>query len=112
MSLTAFGFSDAARRCSEVVNMHALAGAYGKWVAIRLSDGGSDGIAYDTRADAIQHQLHERLCCYISVPLGYMHVGEAEAFMKLNRDLYDKGMRLSDPAGKDAMVPIRWENIL
>ena len=111
MTLNAFGYSDAAKRCADTINMHVLAGAYNKWAAIRLSDGGSDGIAYDKRVDAIRHQLHEHQCCYILIPLVGMSPMEAEVFMKVNRDLYDKGMRLGDPQAKDVMVPIRWENV-
>lgn len=93
-------FSDAARRCAESVNLHVQAigdQAYGRWVAVRLSDGGSDGVLYDHKQDAIDHQLHETMCAYVSIPPGGMTVEDAEAYLRLNRMLYDAGCRLADP---------------
>lgn len=111
MSVDAFGFEPAAYRCVEQVNLHVAAGAQGRWVAIRLSDGGSDGVAYDRKRDAIRHQLHEMQCCYLVVPLIGMQLREAQVYLDLYRHLYEKGVRLSDPDGPELMVPIREENI-
>lgn len=93
-------YSDAARRCSDVINTHVAVhkfGAFGKWAAIRLSDGGSDGVMYDTKADAVRHQLHETQCAYVRIPLDGMSAREAEIYLEFNRKLYDAGMRMSDP---------------
>lgn len=102
------GFSDAARRCSDTVNNH-IAGlgwsAFGKWVAIRLSDGGSDDTVYDTRADAIRHQLHETQCCYVQIPPTGMPVAEAESFITFNRNLYNGGFRITDPETPQIHMP-------
>lgn len=108
--VNALGFSDSALRCAEQINIHVAAGARGKWAAIRLSDGGSDGMAYDSKADAVRHQLHETQCCYVTIPLTPMNVWEAQGYMDVNRQLYNAGMRLSDPKAPDAMIPIRTEN--
>lgn len=89
--------SDEAKRCSETIALHILAGKAGRWAAIRLSDGGSDGIAYDRRSDAIRHQLHESQCAYVKIPHDAMPLAEAESFLKFNRDAYDAGFRLIDP---------------
>lgn len=91
------GYSDSAKRCSDVVNLHLITGNWGKWAAIRLSDGGSDGIAYDTKADAVKHQLHETQCCYVYVPPDGMSPQAAETFMTINRRLYEAGMPLAHP---------------
>lgn len=91
------GYSDAAHRCSDTIRMHIVAGMATRWAAIRLSDGGSDGIAYDTRADAVRHQLHEQLCAYVFIPHDDMSPKAAETFLSVNRKLYDAGMRLIDP---------------
>lgn len=96
--------SDAAKRCSDAVNLGVITGFVGKWVAIKLSDGSSDGVFYDQRADAIEHQLHESLCCYVKVPPNSMSPEDAEKFMAINRKLYDAGFRLTDPA--DERMPI------
>lgn len=93
-------FSDAARRCAEWVNLHVnVAGvhAIGQWVAIRLSDGGSDGNLYPTKVDAVRHQLNEFWCAYVCIPPGGMPVRDAEVYLRTMRQLYDNGYRLADP---------------
>jgi hypothetical protein len=104
-------YSDAAKRCSDHIRLHILAGMGGKYAAIRLSDGGSDGIAYDTRRDAITHQLHEQQCAYIRIPLDSMPVDHAERFLQIQRDLYDRGFRLCDPDGPELISPITTEGL-
>jgi hypothetical protein len=96
--------SDAAKRCSDQVNLGVITGFVGKWVAIKLADGSSDGTFYDQRADAIEHQLHESLCCYIKIPPMGMTPEDAEKYLAINRKLYDAGFRLTDPA--DERMPI------
>jgi len=70
-----------------------------KWVAIRLSDGGSDGVLYDTKRDAVSHQLDEFQCAYISFRniVAGMAPYEAELFLNFVRRAYDAGFRLPDP---------------
>ena len=111
MTVGAFGFGDEARRACDQVNLHIAAlghESYGKWVAIRLSDGGSDGVLYDTRPDAIRHQLHEQLCAYFCIPpFGSMLTPrEAEAFLSYARSLYDAGYRIPDPTAPAPITPL------
>lgn len=89
--------SDAGRRCADAVNLALSLGGVNKWVAARLSDGGTDGVVYDTKADAIRHQLHEFQCAYIRIPPDGMTSDHATRFLAVNRKLYDKGMRIADP---------------
>lgn len=108
--------SEAGRRCSDIIAMHIVAGDAGRWAAIRLSDGGSDGIAYDTKSDAIRHQLHETLCAYVRIPRDAMPAAEATRFLGINRMLYDKGYRLADPDGpaggeSELILPDRSEDL-
>jgi hypothetical protein len=91
---------DLGRRASSIINSHLAIDreyATGKWVALRMSDGGSDGVLYDTRADAINHQLHEQYCCYIKITRDGITDAHARRFIELNRKLYDAGCRLADP---------------
>lgn len=93
-------YSDAAKRCSDVVTLHLLADrdhAINSWCAIRLSDGGSDDVLYDSKAAAVRHQLHEFQCAYVKIPADGMGPREAEIFLRFNRQLYDAGMRIADP---------------
>lgn len=102
---------DAARRCSDAVNSALTfygADAAGRWIAVRLSDGGSDGKLYDTKPDAVRHQLHETLCAYICIVPTGMPVDHALSFLRTNRKLYAAGMRLSDP-DRHVQMPTRKE---
>lgn len=102
---------DAARRCSDAVTMqltvHGFSAA-GKWIAVRLADGGSDAKLYDTKQQAIDHQIHENLCAYICIVPTGMPVQDALSFLRTTRRLYDAGMRLSDP-DRQVQMPIRRE---
>lgn len=100
-----------ARRACEQVNIHLLAQgteAHGRYVAIRLSDGGSDGTLYDTRNDAIRHQLHENLCAYYRVTIGGASPKAMWVFMVYMRQLYDNGVRFSQEAPR---VPLLSERL-
>lgn len=108
--------TDEGRRCSEAVNTALMLGACGKWVAVRLSDGRSDGGMYDTKKDAIRlapwdlNLLHETQAVYIKVPPGGMPPEEATAFLEVNRKLYSAGMRLADP-DLEVIMPYTKEDI-
>jgi hypothetical protein len=109
---TTVQYSDAARRCSDWIRLHVIGGSVGRWAAIRLADGGSDGIAYDTRRDAIRHQLHEQLCAYVKVPPDDMTPREAEYFLAFHRKVYDAGFRLIDPDDdREVIMPDRIEQL-
>lgn len=97
VNLLAMVYGEAAVRCSDVVNMATINGYAGFWLAIRLSDGGSDEIAYAKKSEAIKHQLHEQQCAYVRIPPDGMSPKHAESFLRINRILYDAGMRVSDP---------------
>lgn len=92
--------TDRARRCSEAVTLALLGqgrGAVGKWMAVKLSDGRSDGKVYDRKADAIRHQLHEQQCAYVCIPFDGMTVRQADTYMRFTEGLYAAGHRLADP---------------
>lgn len=93
-------YSDRTRRAFDVMQLHyeaAGADCAGWWVAIRMSDGGSDGQLYGTKQTATRFQLHENQCAYICLPpLGEMKIGEIDDFLRVNQMIYDQGGRLSD----------------
>jgi hypothetical protein len=68
--------------------------AWNKWVALRLSDGGSDGVLYDTRMQAIDHQLHPTQCCYLVIPPTGFTYDEIREFLNLSRSLMERGARI------------------
>lgn len=104
-------YSDQARRLSDIMGQAASDGHRGKWLAVRLSDGGTDGVVYDSRADAVRFQLHETLCCYVQVQTGGMQPHEAEAFIQFHRKVYDAGYRLQDPDGPAPIMPQKMEDL-
>ncbi len=96
-------YSDAAKRAADIVNGYLawvpIDELRRKYIAVRLSDGGTDGVLYDSKRDAVRHQLDEFLCAYVSFRnlLNGATAREMEIFLKFNRDAYDKGFRLTDP---------------
>lgn len=96
-------YSDAAKRAADIVNGYLawmpIDELRRKYIAIQLSDGGSDGTLYDSKRDAVRHQLDESVCAYVSFRnlLNGATYREMEIFLKFNRDAYDAGLRLTDP---------------
>lgn len=114
--ITEPSYSDEAKRASDIINGYfayfPLDRLLHSWVAIRLSDGGSDGTLYDSKRDAVRHQSDEFLCAYISLrncPNGVKPL-EAERFLAWTRAAYRAGFRLPDPddmtGGPDVFMPV------
>jgi hypothetical protein len=104
--------SDAAQRISDTYALHRLAdpiGTLGKWFGVALVDGTSDGVLYDTRRDCVIHQKHnESYYAYICIVPSYLCVCDAEIFLNIQRQFFDKGIRMNDRehrAGGLAMIP-------
>lgn len=95
--------TDAGRNCADAVNLALVLGGIDRWVAPRMSDGKTDGAIYDTKADAIRHQLHEYQCAYIQIPPGGMTPEHATRFLMVMRKFYDAGMRIADPVASPIM---------
>lgn len=81
-----------------------------RFVAIRLSDGGSDGVVYETREDAIKHQLHETLCGYIQIPLERWSEQTCDLLLWYVRKRYDAGYRAAPD--RQLIIPQRIEDFL
>lgn len=92
---------DRTRRAYEHITLHYEASKgsdiAGHWVAIRLSDGGSDGVLYPSKMHAATYQLHEKQCAYICLPpFATMSIGDVHRFLQINEEIYDAGGRLED----------------
>lgn len=98
--------SDAAKRCADTISLAAVAGDAGRWMAIRLQDGGSDQAVYDSREDAIRHQLRPQFCTYVKVPPDGMPAHEAEALLAYWRALNDASVRDDDPQVPMPLMPL------
>lgn len=112
---------DTAKRLSDIVNsmvvLYPLDTIINSWIAVRLSDGGTDGVLYETRADAVRHQAHETQCAYLSLraaPAG-MPINEAHVYLKFHRDAYNAGYVFTDPerpnGGMDMYMPTPYEDV-
>lgn len=115
---------DAAKRAFDIVKGLAVFTSWEErvrqspYVAIRLSDGGSDQRMYDTKRDAIRAQLHEQQCAYFSFrnnPNGFESPKHAAVFLAFHRHAYDNGFRLPDPddvnGGGDLVMPDAVEHL-
>jgi hypothetical protein len=76
--------------------------AIGKWYAVRLDDGASDGVLYDTKRECINHQRGwEYLYAYVGMSLAQMNVCDAEIYLAVQRRMYEKGIRMVDPDARN-----------
>lgn len=93
--------SDAGKRVSAEYNMHRVAdphGSIGKWFAVKLTDGSTDHVLYDNRAECIRHQHHnEQYYAYVQIGPWQMSPMDAQTFMRKHREMYSAGIRLVDP---------------
>lgn len=101
----------AANRMSDAVNLAALNGDTGKWLAFSLSDGSTDHTAYDSRSLAVYyHKWDADRFCYLQVPPGGMQPKEAESYLNYFRQLYTAGARFYEPAFAMPMMPLTKED--
>lgn len=114
---------DAARRCWEQVKNVAHHTDYetrvGSYLAIKLSDGSTDGVLYGSKKDAVRHcKGDEQWFAFFSfrtAPAGFASPQEAGVFLAYHRMAYDNGFRLPDPddprGGPDLVMPTPEEHI-
>lgn len=108
--------TDAAKRMSDIINGRLAFsqdwGIRSSWMAFRLSDGGSDNVVYDTRVDAISHQIHENLCAYFCFrnAMGGTTPRDCQIFLDVHRAAYDSNMRLSEPQAPVMIVPTKYHD--
>lgn len=83
---------DKGQRCSDIIQQHIeddSEAARGSWAAIRLSDGGSDGVLYPAKELAVAFQIHETQCAYLSIHVGGISPREATSFLYHTAQLYE-----------------------
>jgi hypothetical protein len=93
--------SDAAKRVSDAYRLHRSAlgnEAAGRWIAVSLADGASDGALYDTKTAAARHQHgREEWFAYVVIGAWDMDVCEAEDYLASVRLWHEAGIPLTDP---------------
>lgn len=93
-------FADAAKRISDAMILHYLAGRTGEWVAFRLADGTTPDrhTTYATRVECVRFQKWDRdNFVYLQVEPPGMSPKEAGAYLQWARFLHSQGWRLPDP---------------
>lgn len=88
-----------ARRAFEQLNLLNIVHGkdlQGRWVAISLANGSVSHHLYDSKAEAVRFQLHEKQCAYMCLN-GLPTLGEMRYFLDENENLYDRGYSLADP---------------
>ena len=111
---------DTAKRMYDAVSLHYHALSMDeimarRFVAIRLSDGGSDNTAYESRQAAINHQLgtDRNRYAYFQLPPACPSVRECATLMGYFRRCYDAGYRPdTSHEGADLIIPNRIEDFL
>jgi hypothetical protein len=85
------GCCDAAKRMSDVITLHAIAGQAGQYCLIRLIDGGQpDGHGiYPSREAAEPHKTHPAQIA-ILIPPGGTAAAQCEEVLHYHRELYDQ----------------------
>lgn len=107
---------DRAKRMADVLALHQTVLSrdellVGRFVAIRLADGGSDGVAYDTRADAVEHQRNSMSRhAYFRIPLQRWGARQCDVLLWYVESCYNSGFR-EDPAHQ-LYIPNNLENWL
>jgi hypothetical protein len=102
---------DEAKRMSDIINsLVAFTPTWelrNKWIAVRLNDGGYDGTLYDSRDDAITHQLDERFCVYVCMRTMMQGAKPLDCaiYLEFHRQAYDSGMRLHEPEAPQLLLP-------
>lgn len=97
---------DAARSMAAAVTLAAMNGGAGRWLAIRLQDGGSDHVVYDSRSDAMRHQVSSEHATYVLIPPDGMSTGQADRVLGFWRDCYSAGLRATDPRDDFPSMPL------
>lgn len=92
--------SDEAKRISEAMTLHTLAGSAGKWASFRMSDGAEvqAHTVYDSHRDALRHARHDRdTTIYLEVTPDGVPPHEAEGALRFARNLHAAGFRIPSP---------------
>lgn len=108
---------ESAKRFRDVVAVHRVVLSVEeimakRFVAIRLADGSSDGVLYDTRDDAVRHQVIPDRCMYLPIPLERWSENVCDTLLWYGRRAYDAGYRPTGAhEGAALIIPHRMEDM-
>jgi hypothetical protein len=108
---------DAAKRLADTFRLHQQVLTMdemldGRWIAVRLGDGGSDNTAYDSHEAAVNSARNApSRCFYPRILPEAMTVPVCDFLLWYARTVYDNGWR-QDPAGERQLImPTRVEDV-
>ena len=118
--------TDAARRAFDIVNSYVHFIPWEQrircWVALRLSDGGNDGVLYESRHDVVWHHRNKLSAhwffSYRNSPNGFASLKDAQLWMDFFRLGWEQGWAKSliDPddvsGGPDLILPTTREQLM
>lgn len=118
--------TDAGRRAYDAVQVHVFATGWDErirsWVALKLADGSSDGVLYDSRGAACRHVPDQRYYAFFSyrnAPSGFSSRTDAQLYLDYHRMAYDQGalQALADPddhrhGGRELVMPTALEQLM
>lgn len=106
---------DIAQRMADVIALHQVvlgtsAILAGRYIAVRLADGTTDGTAYDDYASCVRHQKHELTrMAYFKIPLERWAPETCDVLLWYTRKCYDSGFR-ADPT-RQLIIPQGTEDL-
>lgn len=108
---------DAKRMCDRInllVISHPWDTICNSCVAFKLEDGNSDGVLYDTWADARDHQLDPRRVAifFMRNAMGGANYRDCQIFLDLHRHVYEQGGDFTEPAASSMILSTRGHDIM
>ncbi len=87
-----------AKRFHEAIALHRLALTHEeliakRFMAVRLSDGGTDNTAYPSRREAMLHQDNHHLCFYFQIPMAVLSLYVCDSLLFYARKAHAAGHR-------------------
>lgn len=95
--------TDAGRRMSDLVNAMITFKTFEElsrgWMAIKLQDGDSDCVLYDTRAQAVKHVSNSKYYAFICMRqcMQGMDARDAQIYLNMCRHVYENGGDFTEP---------------
>jgi hypothetical protein len=109
--------TDAARRMADQINARVAFTPWdtliGSWMIFRLVDGGTDGVLYDSRADAAKHTFyrHHAIFCMRNAQ-GGVSAKDCQLYLDVHRQVYEAGGDFREPEAPQIIISTRGYDIM
>lgn len=109
---------DDAARFHSMLRVHQMVLSFeevaaGRFMAVRLSDGGSDGMIYESQADAVRHQTgNQNYYLYVRIMPERLSNRSCDVMLWYGRIRHDRGYRPAGAhEGSRLILPMRLEDL-